>query len=80
MELRQENTRILAQQKKAGNILPGTNRGQTKVYARLHRNFPHRSHRMPRRARLALPNVPLHLIQRDNNHQGSFFTDEDYRL
>jgi putative transposase len=35
---------------------------------------------MPRRARLALPNVPLHLIQRGNNHQACFFTDEDYRF
>mgnify|MGYP006385013649 CR=1 FL=1 len=35
---------------------------------------------MPRRARLALPNVPLHLIQRGNNRQACFFSDEDYRL
>ena len=35
---------------------------------------------MPRRARLALPNVPLHLIQRGNNRQACFFADEDYRL
>lgn len=32
---------------------------------------------MPRRARLALPNVPLHLIQRGNNRQACFFSDED---
>jgi len=35
---------------------------------------------MPRRARLALPGVPLHLIQRGNNRQACFFTDEDYRF
>ena len=35
---------------------------------------------MPRRTRLALPNVPLHLIQRGNNRQACFFADEDYRL
>lgn len=35
---------------------------------------------MPRRARLALPNVPLHLIQRGNNRQACFFADEDYRF
>lgn len=35
---------------------------------------------MPRRARLALTNVPLHLIQRGNNRQVCFFADEDYRL
>lgn len=35
---------------------------------------------MPRRARLALPNVPLHLIQRGNNRQACFLADEDYRL
>lgn len=34
---------------------------------------------MPRRARLALPQVPLHLIQRGNNRQACFFADEDYR-
>lgn len=33
---------------------------------------------MPRRARLSLPNVPLHLIQRGNNRQACFFADEDY--
>ncbi|GAO34633.1 transposase [Sulfuricella sp. T08] len=35
---------------------------------------------MPRRARLALPNIPLHLIQRGNNRQACFFSDEDYRF
>ncbi|OHC64365.1 MAG: transposase [Rhodocyclales bacterium GWA2_65_19] len=35
---------------------------------------------MPRRARLALPGVPLHLIQRGNNRQTCFFADEDYRF
>ncbi|GHU05544.1 transposase [Betaproteobacteria bacterium] len=34
---------------------------------------------MPRRPRLALANVPLHLIQRGNNRQACFFADEDYR-
>ncbi|PJA58287.1 MAG: transposase, partial [Rhodocyclales bacterium CG_4_9_14_3_um_filter_68_10] len=28
---------------------------------------------MPRRARLALPNVPLHIIQRGNNRQACFY-------
>lgn len=32
---------------------------------------------MPRRARLFLPGVPLHVIQRGNNRQACFFTDED---
>ncbi|MDO9598384.1 MAG: transposase [Azoarcus sp.] len=35
---------------------------------------------MPRRARLALPGVPLHIIQRGNNRQACFFADEDYRF
>lgn len=35
---------------------------------------------MPRRARLALPNVPLHVIQRGNNRQACFYADEDYRF
>jgi putative transposase len=34
---------------------------------------------MPRRARIPLPNVPIHLIQRGNNRQPCFFADEDYR-
>lgn len=35
---------------------------------------------MPRRARLALPNVPLHIIQRGNNGQACFYADADYRF
>lgn len=35
---------------------------------------------MPRRARLALPNVPLHLMQRGNNRQACFVAEEDYRV
>lgn len=35
---------------------------------------------MPRRARITLANVPLHLIQRGNNRQACFFADEDYRV
>jgi len=34
---------------------------------------------MPRRARIALSGVPLHVIQRGNNRQACFFADEDYR-
>lgn len=33
---------------------------------------------MPRRARLSLPNVPLHIIQRGNNRQACSYADEDY--
>lgn len=32
---------------------------------------------MPRRARIALPHVPLHLVQRGLNHQPCFFSDDD---
>ena len=35
---------------------------------------------MPRRPRLTLPNVPLHLIQRGNNRQACFIADEDCRF
>jgi putative transposase len=35
---------------------------------------------MPRRARIALPGVPLHVIQRGNNRQACFFADDDYRF
>ena len=32
---------------------------------------------MPRRARLALPEVPVHIIQRGNNRQACFYQDRD---
>ncbi|MES9856132.1 MAG: transposase [Sedimenticola sp.] len=35
---------------------------------------------MPRRPRITLPGVPLHLIQRGNNRQACFFADEDYQF
>lgn len=35
---------------------------------------------MPRRARLALAGVPVHVIQRGNNRSACFFADEDYVL
>ncbi|WP_305801816.1 transposase, partial [Thiolapillus sp.] len=34
---------------------------------------------MQRRPRIVLPGVPLHLIQRGNNRQACFFTEDDYR-
>ena len=34
---------------------------------------------MPRRPRIMLPNVPVHIIQRGNNRQICFAGDEDYR-
>ncbi len=33
---------------------------------------------MPRRARVSLPEVPLHIIQRGNNRQACFYAEEDY--
>jgi putative transposase len=35
---------------------------------------------MPRRARVLLPAVALHLIQRGNNRSACFYADEDYQL
>jgi putative transposase len=35
---------------------------------------------MPRRPRISLPDVPLHLIQRGNNRQVCFYAEEDYRV
>src|SRR5687767_12329283 len=35
---------------------------------------------MPRRARLRLAGLPVHLIQRGNNRTACFFCDEDYSL
>jgi putative transposase len=34
---------------------------------------------MPRRPRLILPGIPLHLVQRGNNRSACFYADEDYR-
>lgn len=34
---------------------------------------------MPRRARLAIPGIPWHIIQRGNNRSACFYADEDYR-
>jgi REP element-mobilizing transposase RayT len=34
---------------------------------------------MPRRPRITLAGVPLHLIQRGNTRQACFFYDDDYR-
>ena len=35
---------------------------------------------MPRRPRVILPNVPQHIIQRGNNRQACFYSDEDYQI
>ena len=35
---------------------------------------------MPRRARLSLAGIPLHIIQRGNNRSTCFFAEQDYRL
>lgn len=35
---------------------------------------------MPRRPRLQLPGVPLHVIQRGNNRQACFYAEEGYRF
>lgn len=35
---------------------------------------------MPRRARLSIPGIPWHIIQRGNNRSACFYTDEDYRF
>ena len=33
---------------------------------------------MPRRARLVVPGIPWHIIQRGNNHTACFYADKDY--
>ena len=35
---------------------------------------------MPRRPRIMLANIPVHIIQRGNNRQACFFHEEDYRF
>ncbi len=32
---------------------------------------------MPRRARVSLPEIPMHIVQRGHNREASFFSDED---
>ena len=34
---------------------------------------------MPRRPRIVLRSVPMHLIQRGNNRQACFYAEDDYR-
>ena len=34
---------------------------------------------MPRRARIVVPGIPWHIIQRGNNRSACFYTDDDYR-
>ncbi len=33
---------------------------------------------MPRRARIHLPDLPVHVVQRGHNRDACFFADEDY--
>ncbi len=35
---------------------------------------------MPRRPRIALPGLPLHVVQRGNNRGACFFAEDDYRF
>lgn len=35
---------------------------------------------MPRRARISIPGIPWHIIQRGNNKAACFYADEDYEL
>lgn len=35
---------------------------------------------MPRRARISIPGIPWHIIQRGNNRSACFYADEDYQL
>ena len=35
---------------------------------------------MPRRARVSLPNIPHHIIQRGNNRQACFYAEQDYQF
>lgn len=43
-------------------------------------SHPEESIVVPRRARLCLADVPLHIIQRGNNRAACFFAEEDYRV
>jgi len=35
---------------------------------------------MPRRARVYLPDMPYHIVQRGNNREACFFEPDDYHL
>ena len=35
---------------------------------------------MPRRARISIPGIPWHIIQRGNNRSACFYADEDYQF
>ena len=35
---------------------------------------------MPRKPRLYVPGIPCHVIQRGNNRNACFFTEDDYRF
>ncbi|MCW9088536.1 MAG: transposase [Gammaproteobacteria bacterium] len=35
---------------------------------------------MPRRPRITLPGIPLHIIQRGNNRQACFYAEQDYQF
>ncbi len=35
---------------------------------------------MPRRARLSIPSIPWHIIQRGNHRSVCFYAEEDYQL
>jgi putative transposase len=35
---------------------------------------------MPRRARLSIPGIPWHIIQRGNNRSACFYAEQDYRV
>jgi len=35
---------------------------------------------MPRKPRMYLPDIPCHVIQRGNNREASFFSDQDYQF
>ena len=35
---------------------------------------------MPRRQRMYLPGIPVHVVQRGHNREACFFSDEDYQF
>jgi len=58
------------------NLVPfGTDHG---FYDTLLEHAYKEDYNMPRRPRIILPEIPLHLIQRGNNRQACFFADDDY--
>jgi len=49
------------------------------LFSQINQRNPNHGGEMPRRPRITIPSVPVHLIQRGNNRQACFYAREDYQ-